>query len=168
MGRPILFTPAARGMGCRSHQHAICRRGHGREPTSLSLGPGCNIEASKISTGPLGAAASSVTTTRRLTMGYARQFTITAAGGHRVWRQWLWAIVATVWTTCSEQRSLGTSCPVSAGSMGTAAFPAATLLTTSIGSRQCCNSILATGSRTRTGLWRSRYSARCCANVWCQ
>ncbi len=68
-------------MGCRSLQHAISRRGRGREPTCL--GPGCNSDASKISTGPLGAAASSVTTTRRLTMGYARQFTITAAGGHR-------------------------------------------------------------------------------------
>src|SRR2546430_1204136 len=40
MGSPILFTPAARGMGCRSPQHAICRRGPGREPTSLGPGQG--------------------------------------------------------------------------------------------------------------------------------
>src|SRR5439155_227733 len=100
--KPIGHNNSSPVLGALSPLHSICRRGHGREPTSLSLGPGCNIEASKISTGPLGAAASSVTTTRRLTMGYARQFTITATGAHRVWRQRLRAIVATVRTTCSE------------------------------------------------------------------
>lgn len=151
-------------MGCRSFQRAICRRG--REPTRL--GPGCNIDAPKISTGPLGASASTVTTTRRLAMGYARQSTITATGGHWLWRQWLRAIVAAIWTTSSEQRPVGTGSATSTTSMGTAAFPAASPLITSACSRQRRNSTLATGPRARTGLWSPWYAARCGANVWSQ
>src|SRR5438270_6794883 len=153
-------------MGCRSFQHAICRSGQRRELTCLV--PGCNIDASKISTGLLGAIASTVTTTRRHAMGYARQFTVTTTGTHWIWWQRLRPIVAAIWTTGSEQRSLGTTCPGPATSVGTAAFPAASLLITSANSRQRCNSILATGSGTRTRLWGSWYAARCGSHVWHQ